>query len=88
MHVKSKFTIKDEILIKIGKQIDNQIDKGVAKYGQTLDECPTDSYDWQQMINEELIDALQYANKDIRKLRKKVKRLETHILYLTGGEPE
>lgn len=35
-----------------------QEDKGVKKYGKTLD--PKDSYDWLEMAEEEIVDAWKY----------------------------
>lgn len=61
--------IKDKILNDIETRIDNQINKGVEKYGHSLDDCPHDKYDWLVMLNEELVDGLQYANKEIKRLK-------------------
>lgn len=62
-------TIKDRILQTIDNQIDAQTDKGVGKYTHNLDDCPPEKFNWQQMINEELIDALQYQQKEIGRLQ-------------------
>lgn len=62
-------TIKDRILQTIDSQIDAQTDNGVGKYSHSLDDCPPEKFDWLQMINEELIDALQYQQKEIGRLR-------------------
>ena len=58
-------TIKDEII----SLLDKQNEKGMEKYGQSLDECPLNAYDWNIMIQEELIDALQYALKENKRLQ-------------------
>lgn len=58
-------TIKDEIIAIL----DKQNAKGLKKYNHTLDECPADKYDWNTMIIEELVDALQYAVKENQRLR-------------------
>lgn len=68
-------SIKGSILETIGQQIDQQTEKGTGKYSHSLDDCPTEKYDWQQMINEELIDALQYQQKEIRRLQDRPKGL-------------
>lgn len=74
-----KFTIKDFLMNKIGKQIDAQTDKGVQKYGQSLDACAFDEYDWLEMANQELIDLAQYQQKEIRKLNKDKRKLEARL---------
>lgn len=71
-----RFTIKDEILHRIDKGIESQTDKGVRTYGQTLDECDYDEYDWLEMANQELIDLAQYQQKEIRRQRKIIKKLK------------
>lgn len=66
-------TIKEAVLITIEQHINEQNAKGMKNYGQTLDECPADAYDWQNMIIEELIDALQYQQKEIKRIREESK---------------
>lgn len=61
-------TIKNELLKSISNHIDAQTKKGVEKYKKTLDACPYHAHDWQQMIIEELIDALKYQQKEIQYL--------------------
>lgn len=65
-HVSS---IKERILQTVESQIDAQTDKGIGKYSHDLDDCPPEKFNWQQMINEELIDALQYQQKEIGRLQ-------------------
>lgn len=62
-------TIKQEILKTIEGQIDAQNAYGLPKYGITLDDVKPDAYDWQGMANQELIDCVQYQQKEIRRLR-------------------
>lgn len=69
-------TIKEEIMSNIESQIDSQDAKGFKKYNQTLDDCDYDNYDWLEMANQELIDLAQYQQKEIRRLRKRIKELE------------
>jgi NTP pyrophosphatase (non-canonical NTP hydrolase) len=47
----------------INDLLDKQERKGIETYGHSLEECPDDKYNWQQMTIEELIDALQYQVK-------------------------
>lgn len=70
-------TIKEAILTTIEQHINEQNAKGLKNYGQTLDDCPVDAYDWQQEIIQELIDALQYQQKEITKLHSDVKTAES-----------
>lgn len=62
---KRQATIKERILQTVEGNIEAQTAKGVKTYNQTLDDCAYEAYDWQNMINEELIDALQYQQKEI-----------------------
>ena len=61
-------TIKAAVLSTIEQHIDQQNAKGMKNYGQTLDDCPVEDYSWQNMIIEELIDALQYQQKEMKRL--------------------
>lgn len=63
-------TIKQAVLETIEQHIDEQNAKGMANYGQSLDACPVDAYDWNQMAAEEMIDGLQYQQMEIKKLRR------------------
>ena len=40
-----------------------QIEKGLAKYGHTIADCPQDKYDWDEMAMEELVDLIVYSLK-------------------------
>ena len=42
------------------KALQHQIAKGTAKYGKTIDECPTDALNWVEETLYELIDATAY----------------------------
>ena len=75
-------TIKHRILDNIETLINKQTQKGIKTYGHTLDDCPIDKYDWQQMIIEELIDALQYQQKQMDKLKHDKERYRKRIKIL------
>lgn len=64
--------IAEKIMIMIAKNLNERIVKGYETYGQTLDDCPDDAYDWNQMLIEELLDGLQYMAKENAILRKKL----------------
>ena len=68
--------IAGKLLMMLAKQIGQRVAKGFDTYGQTLDECPPDAYDWQQMQIEELLDGLQYALKENKRLRDLAKQAE------------
>lgn len=54
-----------EITKRIIELLQRQNAKGLEKYGHTLDDCPADKYDWKLMAMEELIDLVQYQQKEI-----------------------
>ena len=59
----------------IDRVLDKQNEKGMATYGQTLDDCPDEKYDWNVMAIEELVDAIQYLAKENLRLERKIKQL-------------
>jgi hypothetical protein len=67
MSSKSKI-IKDEVIKLFSQMVNSQCEKGIKKYGYTLDECPVENYEWKNMIIEELIDCIQYQQKEIHRL--------------------
>lgn len=76
----------------INRVLDKQNEKGMATYGQTLDDCPDESYDWNVMAIEELVDGIQYLAKENDRLNKclriektKVKTYERQLNQLNRG---
>lgn len=68
--------------------------KGVETYGETLDTASDQRYDWPAMREEELLDALMYASREIRTLRSHLReqeimtqRAEAEIHRLRAGLP-
>ena len=59
----------------IDRVLDKQNAKGMATYGQTLDDCPDEAYDWKMMAIEELVDGIQYLAKENQRLEKKINQL-------------
>ena len=57
----------------IDRVLDKQNAKGMATYGQTLDDCPDESYDWKMMAIEELADGIQYLAKENQMLEKQLR---------------
>jgi hypothetical protein len=62
--------IKKKILAIVEAGLDAQNAKGMATYGKTLEDCKLDDYDWNDMAQQELLDALQYQQMEIRKLKR------------------
>lgn len=75
MRNKRELTIKDQILEIIEKKLDQQNAKGLINYGQTIDDCPENDYDWSVMALEESLDANQYLVKEIIRLEKIITKL-------------
>lgn len=76
----------------INRVLDKQNAKGMATYGQTLDDCPDDAYEWNVMAIEELVDGMQYLAKENLRLNKqlhaektKVKTYERQLNQLNRG---
>lgn len=63
----------------INQWLDERDKKGVATYGEALDECNDDDYDWNIMIMEELLDGIQYAAKENIRLRKENQKLRERL---------
>lgn len=80
-----RYTIKNELLHRIERQLDDQSSKGVTKYGHTIDDCAYEKYEWLEMANQELIDLAQYQQKEIRRLRRENQSLEKDIEELRGS---
>ena len=59
----------------IDRVLDKQNAKGMATYGQTLDDCPDEAYDWKMMAIEELVDGIQYLAKENQRLEKEINKL-------------
>jgi hypothetical protein len=69
-------TIEDRLNDLFKARVRERCEKGITTYGVPLDAANDKDYDWKEMIIEELLDALQYQQKEI-------KRLETYI-HRTG----
>jgi hypothetical protein len=61
---------------KLIELLDRQTEKGLKKYGTTIDEAYVDEngdeYDWGMMIAEELIDGIQYSIKKVEELEREI----------------
>lgn len=61
-------TIKDSkiatrVMGLIEGKLEYQLNKGHGKYNHTLDDCSDDKFNWDHMVQEELIDGMQYLVK-------------------------
>ena len=79
-------TIKEKIIANISAQLDSQNGKGLAHYGKSLEDCDLSDYDWNIMINEEVIDALQYQQMEMKKIKRLLVIAETEnkLLKMEG----
>lgn len=64
--------IRENLKEKFNNWLDQRCDKGEETYNHTLDDCPDDKYDWRDMLIEELLDGLQYQEKEIKRLKKEL----------------
>lgn len=51
----------DEVIQEVR---DQQKEKGLRTYNQTLDDCPDEEYNWMRMAIEELVDGISYLSKE------------------------
>ena len=65
-------TMPTTIREQINVWLDRAEDRGMASYGRPLEDA-NDGRDWTIELIEELIDALQYAAKEIRDLREQLR---------------
>ncbi|MNC09459.1 hypothetical protein D3C75_570820 [compost metagenome] len=65
-----KLLPRPEVTNRIITLMDAQNAKGLAKYGTTIDEAKDANYDWLLMAMEELIDLVQYQQKEIMRLER------------------
>ena len=70
----------------INRVLDKQNEKGMETYGQTLDDCPDESYDWNVMAIEELVDGIQYLAKENLRLEKQIVGYEKRFNQQNKGE--
>ena len=75
-------TIRENLKEKFNNWLDQRCDKGEATYNHTLDDCPDDKYDWRDMLIEELLDGLQYQEKEIKRLKKALKEIDSYSHHL------
>lgn len=66
---KTTQTVIDEFT----KVLDAQDDKGMVKYGVSIDDAEDNNYDWPLMAMEELADFSKYQVKEIKRLQRLIK---------------
>ena len=76
--------IRDSLKEKFNKWLDERCDKGEETYNQTLDECPNDRYDWRDMLIEELLDGLQYQEKEIKRLKEVIHNRNQALQFISS----
>lgn len=63
------------VIDEFTKIIDSQDDKGIQKYGRTIDDAKDGDYSWMEMASEEIADMFKYLVKEIIRLRKETKTI-------------
>jgi hypothetical protein len=58
------------VIDAFSKILDAQDEKGIKKYGTTIDEASDQNYDWNVMALEECADLFKYLIKENQRLRK------------------
>lgn len=79
-------TIKEKIIANISARLDSQNAKGMAHYGKRLEDCDLGDYDWHEEMVQELIDALQYQQMEMKKIKKMlvIAETENRLLKMEG----
>lgn len=60
---------------KINEILTRQNNKGFETYGHYLEDAADEEFDWENMLIEELIDAIQYSIKENMRLKSLVTKL-------------
>jgi NTP pyrophosphatase (non-canonical NTP hydrolase) len=71
-----KTQISEAIVHIISERLGERNDKGFETYKETLDDVPFENYDWNQMLIEELLDGMQYQQKENQRLKQELKELK------------
>lgn len=66
----------DEVIQEVR---DQQKEKGLRTYNQTLDDCPDEEYNWLRMAIEELVDGISYLSKELLRMFKVNNRLNQEL---------
>ncbi|APQ59857.1 hypothetical protein PPOLYM_02512 [Paenibacillus polymyxa] len=62
--------VRPEVTQRIIALLDKQNEKGLKKYGTTIDQVSDQSYDWKLMALEEAADLIQYLQKEVMRLER------------------
>lgn len=68
--------VSQKVIDIISNVVDSQDQKGMEKYGKTIDQAHDHNYDWQMMAIEELVDAMKYMVKENERLARELKSRE------------
>lgn len=74
--------ISQKVIDQFSKMIDIQDEKGIAKYGRSIDDAIDQDYDWRIMALEECADQLKYMAREIKMLDKQLKEERRQRLIL------
>ncbi|WP_258297881.1 hypothetical protein [Paenibacillus peoriae] len=62
--------VRPEVTQRIIELLDKQNEKGLKKYGTTIDQISDMAYDWKLMALEEAADLIQYLQKEVIRLER------------------
>ncbi|MBE0341806.1 hypothetical protein E4V51_12180 [Paenibacillus sp. 28ISP30-2] len=62
--------VRPEVTQRIIALLDKQNEKGLKKYGTTIDQVSDMAYDWRLMALEEAVDLIQYLQKEVIRLER------------------
>ncbi|MGM1023464.1 MAG: hypothetical protein ACQEXV_23760 [Bacillota bacterium] len=62
--------VRPVVTQRIIELLDMQNEKGLKKYGTTIDQVADQSYDWRLMALEEAVDLIQYLQKEVIRLER------------------
>ena len=61
---KKKYKFRDPVIERVVDKFVQRSDRGYSKYGVTLDQDSTDILKWANHLQEELMDAVNYLQKE------------------------
>lgn len=65
-----ELSVRPEVTQRIIELLDKQNEKGLKKYGTTIDQVSDMVYDWKLMALEEAVDLIQYLQKEVIRLER------------------
>lgn len=82
LNVSFRPLVSQTVISEFARIIDAQDEKGIKKYGTTIDEARDSEYDWKLMALEETADLQKYLVKRIKELEKENRNLRDQVFEL------